>query len=97
MKRLFTVFLALSLAAAAQAMINLNNADEEALKAIAGISTVIAHNIVEERETNGHFADLADVDKRVKGVGKKQIKALTDAGAVVTAYDDYGAYAANSK
>lgn len=97
MKRLFALLLALSLAAAAQAMINLNNADEDTLKAIEGIGKVVAHNIVEERETNGHFADLADVDKRVKGVGKKQIKALTDAGAVVGAYDDYGAYAANSK
>lgn len=93
MKKLIALFFALMLAVATFAAVNVNTANEKELKALPGIGKVSAKAIVAEREANGAFTDYKDLSKRVKGVGKKTVEKLKEAG--VTFADD--AAAADSK
>ena len=51
------------------AAVDLNTADEKALDALKGVGPVKAKAIVEERQKNGPFKNLDDVQARVKGIG----------------------------
>ena len=55
--------------------IDLNSATWVEWSQLPGIGVVLAHRIVEERERNGPFRDLADL-RRVKGLGPKRIEAI---------------------
>ena len=51
--------------------IDINHADVATLELLPGIGPTVASRIVEEREAGGHFKDVDDVARRVKGVGPK--------------------------
>ncbi len=57
----------------AQATIDMNTASAAELEKLPGIGPKTAAKIVAEREANGPFASLQDVEKRVKGIGPKTI------------------------
>ena len=63
--------------AAAGAKVNLNTADEAALKSLKGIGEKKAKTIIEYREKNGPFKTVDDLTK-VKGIGDKQLGKLKD-------------------
>ncbi len=92
MKRLITFFAALLITVAAQAALNLNTAGVADLMEIKGLNKINATNIVNDRQINGPFEDFKDIDKRVKGIGKKHIQALKAAGAIVGSYEEYDEY-----
>lgn len=79
-KLLTTLCLALTVVAApAWSAINVNKASEQALAAeLTGVGKALAQAIVAEREANGPYASLEDLDKRVKGVGKVTIEKNQD-------------------
>ena len=53
--------------------VNVNTADARTLsKELTGVGPVTADAIVSERG-NGNFKDASDLQKRVKGVGKKTV------------------------
>jgi competence ComEA-like helix-hairpin-helix protein len=57
----------------AQGTIDLNTASASELEKLPGVGPKTAAKIVAEREANGPFASLQDVEKRVKGIGPKSI------------------------
>ncbi|WP_062521177.1 ComEA family DNA-binding protein [Demequina silvatica] len=63
------------------ALINLNSADAAALEEIPGVGPVLAARIVEDREANGPFLTLEDLE-RVSGVGPSIVGSL--AGVATT-------------
>ena len=56
-------------ASAAWAAVDLNSADESALRSLKGVGAVRAKAIVEERQRNGPYKSIDDVVGRVKGIG----------------------------
>jgi len=80
MKKLLALLVALLISVVAFAGVDLNSADEAALKEVKGIGKITAQAIIAERDANGPFKDYADLAKRVKGVGKKTIEKLKEAG-----------------
>ena len=54
---------------APNARININSASAEELEALPGIGPVLAKRIVQDREANGPFSTVDDLD-RVKGIGE---------------------------
>jgi len=80
MKKLIALFIALLLSISVFASVNLNTASLKELQKLPGIGKKTAEAIVAEREANGHFTDLKDLSKRVKGVGKKTVEKLEEAG-----------------
>ncbi|AOZ05476.1 ComEA family DNA-binding protein [Cupriavidus malaysiensis] len=71
--------LAFSLGSAAHA-VDVNNADEAALRTIKGIGPATAGTIIEERSRNGPYKDADDFAQRVKGVGPKSVVRLQEQG-----------------
>ncbi len=63
------------LLATGSALLRINQADAEALERLPGVGPVLAQRIIEWREANGPFADLADLDK-VDGVGPALLRDL---------------------
>ncbi|MEZ6241798.1 MAG: ComEA family DNA-binding protein [Phycisphaerales bacterium] len=59
------------------ARINVNTAPVAELDLLPGIGPVIAQRIVDEREANGPFKNLQDL-QRVRGIGPKTIEKLGD-------------------
>lgn len=57
--------------------INVNTADAEMLERLPGIGPVLADRIIEEREANGPFTSVEDLE-RVPGIGEKKITAMRD-------------------
>ena len=57
-----------SVAAAAQEMVDVNSASREQLEGLPGIGAKIASEIVREREENGPFASVEDLQTRVSSV-----------------------------
>lgn len=55
--------------------IDLNSATWVEWSQLPGIGPVLAHRIVEEREQNGPFRDIDDLN-RVRGIGSKKIDAI---------------------
>lgn len=54
--------------------IDLNTAPEAELGLLPRIGPTLAKRIVEERETNGPFADLDDLAERVRGIGPRTVE-----------------------
>ena len=71
--------------ASAVASIDVNSASLEQLQILPGVNARVAADIIKNRP----FKDLADLDARVKGIGKKSVKKLapliTFGGAAPTA------------
>ncbi|WP_062299188.1 ComEA family DNA-binding protein [Demequina maris] len=63
--------------AATPARVDLNTADEAALETLPGVGEVLAARIVADREANGPFAVVEDLE-RVSGVGPSIVEAIAD-------------------
>ena len=58
-------------------LININTASVEELDTLPGIGPVTAQAIVDERESNGAFTSIEDI-QRVSGIGEKKFEKLKD-------------------
>lgn len=65
------------------AQVDVNKADQAALDGIKGIGPATSKAILDERKRGGNFADWADLEKRVKGIGDKRSVKLSQAGLLV--------------
>ena len=78
LKKLFLSWMfVLLFAVAAVAAININKADEAALRSLPGVGAKKAAAIVEYRDTHGGFKSVDDL-RNVKGIGKKMMEKLRD-------------------
>ena len=59
------------------ALVNINTADLQALDALPGIGPSTAQKIIDYRETEGAFQDIADL-KKIKGIGEAKFAKLKD-------------------
>lgn len=57
--------------------ININTADLQALMSLPGIGEKYAQRIIDYREANGPFREIADIMK-VTGIGEKRFDAIKD-------------------
>lgn len=64
----------------ALADVEINSADQAALDGVRGIGAVMSKKILDERKAHGPFANWADLQKRVKGIGDKSSVKLSEAG-----------------
>jgi competence protein ComEA len=81
----------------AYAAVDINTANEAALRGIKGIGAAKAKAILEERDARGPFKDPTDLSKRVKGMGGHTVERLQAEGlAVGPAVAATGAQAAAS-
>jgi competence protein ComEA len=80
-------FLAACLLAAAcgqlSAAVDVNAADEAALRSVKGIGPAKARAILDERARNGPFDDASDLAARVKGFGGRTLERLQAEGLSV--------------
>lgn len=67
----------------AYAAVNVNTADDAALRGIRGIGPAKAKAILDERQAHGPFKDAADLGKRVKGLGGHTIERLEAEGLAI--------------
>ncbi|WP_233802718.1 ComEA family DNA-binding protein [Paraburkholderia sp. HP33-1] len=67
----------------AYAAVDVNTANEDALRGIKGIGAARAKAILDERNAHGPFKDAADLGKRVKGMGGHTIERLQAEGLAV--------------
>jgi len=67
----------------AYAAVDINTANEDALRSIKGIGAAKAKAILEERDAHGPFKDPADVSKRVKGMGGHTFERLQAEGLAI--------------
>ena len=67
----------------AYAAVDVNTANEDALRGIKGIGPAKAKAILEERTAHGPFKDPADLGKRVKGMGGHTVERLQAEGLAV--------------
>jgi competence protein ComEA len=65
------------------AAVDVNTANEDALRGIKGIGPARAKAILDERTAHGPFKDPADLGKRVKGMGGHTIERLQSEGLAV--------------
>ena len=56
-------------------LVDINSANEHELRLLPGIGEVMARKIVAERDANGPFQSLKDIE-RVPGIGKKKRESL---------------------
>jgi len=63
--------------AAAGSLVNINTADLNELDTLPGIGPALAQRIIQYRETNGPFNDIAEL-KNVSGIGDKKFEDLKD-------------------
>ncbi|RFU46761.1 helix-hairpin-helix domain-containing protein [Paraburkholderia sp. DHOC27] len=81
----------------AYAAVDVNTANEAALRGIKGIGPAKAKAILDERDAHGPFKDTTDLSKRVKGMGGHTVERLQAEGlAVGPAGSAAGAQAAAS-
>lgn len=66
-----------SAAEGAPAVVNINSASIEELDTLPGVGEATAQAIVDEREQNGPFASIEDI-QRVSGIGEKKFENLKD-------------------
>ena len=59
------------------ARIDVNSATTAQLRALPGIGPALADRIVDDREANGPYSSLTDLE-RVRGVGPRTIRRLAD-------------------
>jgi competence protein ComEA len=85
------VLLAAALAAALPSFVahavDVNTADEAALRVVKGIGPAKAKAIVEERAAGGPFRDRDDLGQRVKGLGGQTVDRLLAEGLTIGAAD----------
>jgi competence protein ComEA len=62
---------------AGSGLVSINEADAAALESLPGIGPVLAERIVKDRESNGPFASVDDLD-RVSGVGAAVLERVRD-------------------
>ncbi|WP_293034062.1 helix-hairpin-helix domain-containing protein [Paraburkholderia sp.] len=62
------------------AAVDVNTANEDALRGIKGIGPTRAKAILDERSAHGPFKDAADLAKRVKGMGGHTVERLQAEG-----------------
>lgn len=67
----------------AYAAVDVNTANEDALRGIKGIGPAKAKAILEERTAHGPFKDPSDLGKRVKGMGGHTVERLQAEGLAV--------------
>jgi competence protein ComEA len=67
----------------AYAAVDVNTANEDALRGIKGIGPAKAKAILDERNAHGPFKDAADLGKRVKGMGGHTLERLQAEGLAV--------------
>jgi competence protein ComEA len=86
------------------ATVDVNSANESALRGIKGIGPAKAKAILDERSAHGPFKDATDLSKRVKGMGGHTVErlqaeglAVGTSGAGATAVAVAGAQAAPSR
>ncbi len=86
------------------ATVDVNSANESALRGIKGIGPAKAKAILDERSAHGPFKDATDLSKRVKGLGGHTVErlqaeglAVGTSGAGATAVAAAGAQAAPSR
>ena len=57
--------------------ININVADKSALDSLPGVGPALAQRIIDYRQTNGQFSDIAEL-KKVPGIGESKFNQLKD-------------------
>ncbi|KXU87971.1 competence protein ComE [Paraburkholderia monticola] len=67
----------------AYAAVDVNTANEDALRSIKGIGAAKAKAILDERNAHGPFKDAGDLGKRVKGMGGHTVERLQAEGLAV--------------
>ena len=65
------------------ASVDVNSANESALRGIKGIGPAKAKAILDERAAHGPFKDASDLSKRVKGLGGHTVERLQAEGLAV--------------
>jgi len=63
--------------------VDVNTANEDALRGIKGIGPAKAKAILDERAAHGPFKDAADLSKRVKGLGGHTVEKLQGEGLAI--------------
>lgn len=66
--------------------VDVNRADETALRALKGIGPAKAKAIVDERAAAGPFKDGEDLGRRVKGLGGQSVERLRAEGLTIGAH-----------
>jgi len=74
-----------SLGLATASPINVNTATQSELESIKGIGPSKAKTIIAERLDGGHFQDVNDLQKRVRGIGMKSVEKTVDNGLTIEA------------
>ena len=89
---------AASLAAVGQAFaaVDVNTANEDALRGIKGIGPARAKAILDERSAHGPYKDASDLGKRVKGLGGHTVDRLQAEGLSVGPANAQAAQAAQA-
>lgn len=82
-RKLLAAALLLAAFGHAFASVDVNTANEDALRGIKGIGAAKAKAILDEREAHGLFKDSADLGKRVKGMGGHTVERLQAEGLSV--------------
>jgi len=67
----------------AYAAVDVNTANEDALRGIRGIGPAKAKAILDERNAHGPYKDAVDLGKRVKGMGGHTVERLQAEGLAV--------------
>ena len=65
------------------AAVDVNTANEDALRGIKGIGPAKAKAILDERSAHGPFKDASDLSKRVKGLGGHTVEKLQGEGLAI--------------
>jgi competence protein ComEA len=82
-RKLLAAALLLAAFGHAFAAVDVNTANEDALRGIKGIGAAKAKAILDEREAHGPFKDAAELGTRVKGMGGHTVERLQAEGLSV--------------
>lgn len=65
------------------ASVDVNTANEDALRSVKGIGPAKAKSILDERAAHGPYKDASDLGKRVKGLGGHTVERLQAEGLAI--------------
>jgi competence protein ComEA len=82
-KKLVAAFALCMSIGSAFAAVDINTANNDALRGIKGIGPAKAKAILDERTAHGPFKDAAELSKRVKGMGGKTVDRLQAEGLTI--------------